>query len=334
MREFACADRLRGAGMRKFDWRVAAAIMLTVFFWASAFVGIRGTVGYFSPGGLALTRFAAGSAALLAVALATRMRLPDVADWPRLALVGFLGITVYNLGLNYGSNFMQAGSASFLINTAPIFTAVFATFMLGERLKALGWAGILVSFVGVVLIFAGRGKTFSLELGAYVVLLAAVVHSLYFILQKPLLKRYSPLQVVCAAVWFGTVFMIPFALDVHQEIRAAPPAATLVVVYLGVFAGAVAFATWSFALSRIDASQAASFLYCVPPTTIVIAWLALGELPALLSILGGGLALAGVVVVNTWGRQPAPAAADAAPAPTAPAPAGTAATGTAKACGE
>lgn len=284
-------------------WRVALAISTTVLLWASAFVGIRATVTHFSPGSLAMTRFAVASVTLGIVAVALRTKLPAMRDWPRLAVVGLLGVTLYNIALNYGSQFMQAGSASFLINTAPIFTAIFATFLLGERFRPIAWAGIAVSFLGIVLIFLGTGRDFSFDAGAFLILVAAVVQSLYFILQKPLFSRYGGFQVVCGAVWFGTAFMLPFSADMVAEIRAAPIDATLIVVYMGIFPGALAFFTWSYALSKINASKAASFLYCVPPTTIVIAWLALGELPTLLSLIGGAVALAGVGIVNILGKR-------------------------------
>lgn len=284
------------------------AIAFTVVCWATAFVGIRDAVQHFSAGPLALSRYIVASMVLAGVLLAQRTRLPARRDWIRLAWVGLAGITVYNLALNYGSEFIKAGSASFLVNTAPVFTAIFASILLRERVTRLRYSGILLGFVGAVLIFFGEGKDVAIEPAALLILMAAVAFSLYFILQKPLLQSYSPLQVVAMAVWIGTLLMIPASLDVVSEFRDAPADIKAVVIYLGVFPGALAYVSWSYVLSKIPANKAASFIYCVGPITVLIAWLWLDEVPTVLSLVGGAIALTGVIVVNTLGQARRPKA--------------------------
>lgn len=281
------------------------AVAFTVFCWAAAFVGIRDAVQHMSPGSVALVRYLVASVVLAGLLAATRKPLPARRDWPQLALVGALGIAVYNLALNYGTQFIHAGSAAFLVNTAPIFTAIFAVTLLGEHVTRIAFAGMLLSFAGAMLIFFGEGKDVAFEPGALLILLAALAFSLFFISQKPLLARYTPIQVITVAVWIGTVLMIPFSLDVGSEVADAPASAIWVVVLLGVFPGALAYASWAYVLSKIPAAKAGSFIYIVGPTTVVIAWLWLDEVPAALSLLGGVIALAGVIIVNTWGRAPA-----------------------------
>jgi drug/metabolite transporter (DMT)-like permease len=69
-------------------------------------------------------------------------------------------------------------------------------------------------------------------------------------------------------------------------------------VYLGIFPTAVAYVTYAYAFSRMDASVAASFLYLVPVLAYLIAWVWLGETPSLVSVAGGMIVLAGVFIVN------------------------------------
>ena len=76
-------------------------------------------------------------------------------------------------------------------------------------------------------------------------------------------------------------------------------------IYLGIFPAAIAYVLWNYALSRMPASLLSSFLYLSPVIASFIAWVWLGEVPALLTILGGTLAILGVLLVQTKGHRPA-----------------------------
>ena len=65
---------------------------------------------------------------------------------------------------------------------------------------------------------------------------------------------------------------------------------------------ALAYVSWAFVLSNLPASQTASYLYISPGLAILIAWGWLGEKPTVPTLLGGVLALLGVIVVNTLGK--------------------------------
>src|SRR5205823_3017448 len=113
---------------------------------------IRGVVRYYSPGHVALARFLVASALMAVSAVCRRMRLPAPRDVPSLLLVAFLGVFVYHVSLNFGLTKVTAGAASMIVNTTPVFTALLAAVFLGERLRAIGWAGSFVSLGGAALI--------------------------------------------------------------------------------------------------------------------------------------------------------------------------------------
>jgi len=284
--------------------RTLAAIGTTVFLWASAFSGIRAGLEAYGPGQLTVLRLVVASIILLIYALATRMRLPNVKDLPMICLVGLLGFAVYNLVLNAGEVTVSAGAASLLVNTVPVFVAIWATAFLAERLTALGWTGIAVSFSGAALISFGQAGGLGFAPGALLVLVAAVAQSLQFTLQKPLLTTYGPIELTSYAVWAGTLIALFFSGGLIGRLVEAPFESTLAVVYLGIFPSALAYVSWAYVLSRLPASQAASFLYTVPVMALAIAWVWLGEVPTFLTIVGGMVAISGVVVVNARGRKP------------------------------
>ena len=283
--------------------RVAAALAVTTVFWASAFAGIRVGLEDYGPGEVALARFLVASVVLAGYAAITRMRLPERRDLPAVFLAGLLAFTVYHVALNYGEVTVSAGAASILINTVPIFTALLATVFLSERLRVLGWVGMGVSFVGAALISLGESEGLGLNPRAFVILVAALSSSIYFVFQKPYLEKYGALAFTTYAIWAGTILTIVFLPGLLSQVQTAPLDTTIAMAYLGIFPTAIAYVTYAYVFSRMVASRAVSFLYLIPVMAYLIAWAWLGELPTPLSVAGALLILTGVLIVNARGRR-------------------------------
>lgn len=291
-------DTSRQSGDRK----GVVALVVTLVFWASAFAGIRAGLAGYSPGALVLARFLVASISLGLYAALTHMRLPERRDIPILFFLGLIGITSYQICLSYGELSVTAGTASFLVACVPCFTALLSFFFLKERLRWLGWLGIVISFLGVTLLSFGSGSGFNLTPGALLVVLASLCESIYFIFQKRFLEKYSALELTTYTIWTGTFFMLVFLPQLVMSLPSAPLAATLAIVYLGVFPAAIAYGTWAFTLSRMSASLATSFLNISPILALLISWVWLREVPTPLEFLGGAVVLCGVLIVNTLGN--------------------------------
>lgn len=279
------------------------SIMLTVVLWASSFVGIRAALHDYSPGHLALLRYIIASIVLLIVCFWMPVRIPRRDDVPALLGLGFLGIALYNVALNYGEQTVSAGIASFLVNTAPVFTTLLAVAFLGEQIKKRGWIGILTGFAGAAFIsfsVAGDGH-FSFSWGAALILFAALVQAVYFVIQKSFLERYQPFELTAYAIWGGTVCLFIYLPGLYERVQHAPVVSSLAVVYLGIFPGVLGYVAYAYALSQMPASKVISFLYLVPVVTLPIAWIWLGEWPGVFALIGGIIALGGVILVTARG---------------------------------
>jgi drug/metabolite transporter (DMT)-like permease len=271
------------------------AALVTVVLWASAFVGIRAAGEDLSPGALSLARLLVGSAALGALVLIRRERLPARRDLPAIALCGVLWFGLYNVALNAAERLVDAGTAAMLVGIGPVFVAVFAGVLLGEGFPRSLFAGCAVAFAGVVvigLVTSGRGLDGGL--GAVLCLVAALAYAGGVVAQKPVLARVSALQVTWLACGVGAIACLPFAPTLLRELGGADAPAIGWAVYLGAFPTAVAFTTWAYALARTTAGRMGATTYLVPPLAVLMGWAILGEVPPVLALLGGALCLAGV----------------------------------------
>ncbi|UZX01709.1 DMT family transporter [Arthrobacter sp. CDRTa11] len=291
-----------------------AAVVVTVVLWASAFVGIRAIGPDFSPGPLTLGRLAVAAVVLGVLVLPQLLKsrlLPQGREWWPIVAYGVMWFGGYNVALNAAEHLLDAGTSAMLINVSPILIAVLAGFFLKEGFPRWLIIGSLVAFGGVALIALGSGaapaagqSSTSYVAGVLLCLLAAVLASVSVIIQKPVLRKFPAGQ----ATWFGIVVgalcCLPFTGQLVSELQAAPLPATLGLVYLGVFPTAIAFTTWAYALSLIDAGKMAATTYLVPGATILISWLVLSEIPTIWGLVGGVVCLVGVGLTRRKSRTP------------------------------
>lgn len=283
------------------DFRTLAALATTIFFWSSAFVGIRVGLHGYTPGALALLRYLTASIAVTPVYFMLRKRARFRArDLFQFFIVGASGFTIYNIALNHGEVSVPAGIASFIVRLIPVFTMLLAITFLKERMNGRALIGVAISFTGIVLIAVGQHGGVKFDMGVVYNLIAAISASVYAVMQKPLLKHYHPLQVGAIAIWIGTLLLMFYAPTLFHQIQIASFSATMSGIYMGIFPGVVAYLAWSYALSRIPACQASTAIYTMPIVTTIMGYFYLGEMPALYSLIGGLVALFGAIVVHRF----------------------------------
>lgn len=272
-------------------------IIISIIFWASSFVGIRAAITDFSPIEIAVLRFIVSSIALLLIIISPKTILPKKEHLLRFVQLGFV-LFANHITLNYGIRTITAGETTLIVSTSQIFQVLLAYLFLKENISGRFLIGLLFCFLGVSIIAFQKSIGVSFNLGVVLVLIAAVTNAAFFVLQKPLLKKYRPLEVVSYSTWITTLFLLPLGGSAIKSLSMAGLSSIFSVVYIGIVS-VIAHICWSKVLSKIDASKAAIFLYTVPVMTIVIGFLWLRELPSLISCLGGAIILGGVVLSNS-----------------------------------
>jgi drug/metabolite transporter (DMT)-like permease len=119
------------------------------------------------------------------------------------------------------------------------------------------------------------------------------------LLQKRLVARYAALDVTTAAIGAGILTLLPLGGGLTDAVRTAPLNATVHLIVLGVFPGALGYVLWTWCFSQMPVARLMMWLYLVAPLSVLMSWAFLGELPSSLTLLGGAVTLAGVM----WTRH-------------------------------
>ncbi|HTV71800.1 MAG TPA: DMT family transporter [Rhizobiaceae bacterium] len=289
---------LETSSRNMFNTTTAAAVVITIVSWASAFPAIRAGLESFGPAELGAARFAIAAIPAAIFLAVTRPALPALREAWRFAFGGIVFVGLYTLLLNFGELTVSAGAAAFIINVSPIMTAILATLLLNERFSRLAWIGTFASFLGVGLIALGEGDGLKVDQGALLIFGAAVATTLSTIVQKPLFARHKPLTVAMWNMVIGAIVLSPALPSAIAQAELATTEALVSAIYLGTVPSLIAYGAWAVALSRLPAGRASNYLFVIPPVATLMGFVWLGEVPGLLGIIGGLMALGGVAIVN------------------------------------
>jgi drug/metabolite transporter (DMT)-like permease len=226
----------------------------------------------------------------------------------KFAFLGFTGLFVSTGGTYLGIAFTTASSAVILQAATPVMVALGARIYLKERLRAMQWAGVACSTVGVLLVITrGSWRAIAhLELlpGDFILLVAQIGWSTYTIYGKRVLAEHEPMLATTAAYVMGSLMLVPMALimaPLFPPPHFGSPSAWAVVGYQA-FLGAIAHVWWYEGVKAVGPSRSAVFLNLQPIVGILLAWILLGERVHTAALIGGTLVLAGVGMTT----RPAP----------------------------
>jgi drug/metabolite transporter (DMT)-like permease len=287
------------------------------FFFGLSFVGTKVALRGFNPLLLATTRFVVAGLVLFVIWRLRRGRERLTwADYKRLALLGLVSLTVYFCFETIGISRTTASAASILIATIPIFVSVLGGLFLKERNSTGQWAGVLVSFAGVVaLVVLGGGAAGGSLFGNLLVLGAAFCASVYEIMARRLFvgapatsppgapALRSVLAITAFQNLFGALFMVPLAVIEAALFGVKRPTADacLGLGYLVIFCSVLAYLLLNFGLSHVQASKASTFTNLTPIVAVAGAFLLLHERFTLWQGMAAGVVVAGVWLANRRG---------------------------------
>lgn len=280
-------------------------LVLAMIMWGNTIVAIKYAGGYVGPLQIVGLRFPLAALAFALILLpfrASRIWTLIRAQWSRLALMGLFGGVLNNAFWAWSTQGIPGGTATLIAALIPAFTYLLSVAFLGERFVWNRSIGIIIAFVGlIVLIGWGTGRQLGLGEFRYGLLavIAVATHAAYTVLGKPLLENEPPLLVTAVSMSFAGLFSLAFfSPSLMAKLPSLPITFWGAMLFLSLLSTVFAFAVWCAALQRMPAGQLGSFTYLVPLVGVLSGHLFLDEPITIALAIGGTLVIAGVILVT------------------------------------
>jgi drug/metabolite transporter (DMT)-like permease len=277
-------------------------LVLTAIFWGSSWIVVKALTSTLDPILIATGRFMLVSLMFIPVALwlhITGERL-ERKDLGMLLLLGVFGVALLYILQYSGVNLTTAINASLMTTFNPTVTLLLSSLFLKERVDTKKIAAIIIAFIGAFLVITNGDMSIGTKMndiaGSLLSLASTCCWAAYTVMSKRAVGKHSPLFLVAYTSIFGTLLLLPVALltSPSSAFLSLSLSDTGWLFYLALTCTVFGYFAWSYSLERIDASQAAIFIYLVPLSSILLSYTFLGEHLAPYSALGALLIFGGV----------------------------------------
>ena len=274
--------------------------IITIIIWGTAFVATRVLLTDFRPIEIIFYRFVIGLIALM-IAYPRRLKVSKKEELT-FAAAGLCGVVLYFLLENFALLYTAASNVGVIITISPLFTALLANWLLdGEKLKSNFFIGFITALAGIALISFNGITVLELNpVGDILALTADIVWSVYSILLRKIGGfGYNTIQTTRRIFCYGLIFLAPALLFLPFEFglaRFTQPVNLINILFLGLGASALCFASWNLATRTLGAVKTSIYIYLVPVITVAASVIVLSERVTWMLASGTVLALTGLFI--------------------------------------
>lgn len=274
-------------------------MLLVAAIWGANITIARLTFTAIPPLAFIAIRFSLATLLLIGLTYAVERSLMIAPElrW-RAVWLGLVGNTGYQLLFMLGLSMTTAANTALLVATAPIWVVLISTFRGSERLGAMAWMGVILSFVGVALVVATRGAALSAATlrGDVLVLGSALCWAIYTIGARPLLARVSALRATTWTMITGTPALVIIGTPAMAALSwgELPVGAWGGILYSALLSVVLAYWIWYGSIQRVGAARTGVYANLVPLFGVGFAWAFGAEMIAPMQIIGAIAILSGV----------------------------------------
>lgn len=281
-------------------WRAAPFVF--VILWSGGYTFAKLGLAHVEPMTMLALRYGLAVLALLPFLLRAARWPVTARHWGAIALTGFLIQCVY-FGLAYLAmkRGMNAGTTAIIMSLQPILVAALVPAVTGRRGGRYFWPGLILGFLGVVLVIVSGGSLGPSPWAAVVLALGALGGiTIATLFEKWHGMKTDPVVGGLIQYLVGFAVLMPVAMATETLVIDWHPELIVSLAYLVIANSIISIGLYIALLQRGDATRISSLLYLVPPLAMLLAWAILGEAVTRLALFGFALSAAGVYIV---GRQ-------------------------------
>jgi drug/metabolite transporter (DMT)-like permease len=224
-------------------------------------------------------------------------------DIPRFILCAVTGVAINQLLFIKGLTLTTPIHAALLILITPVFILLIAVLLANEKMTLLKTTGLLLGIGGSSLLIISRENSVigsNILLGDVLVIINAISYAFYYILVKPLMQKYTALQVIRWVFTFGLVLIFPFCWSqfITTEWQQFGATQFLALVFIVLGATFFAYLFTVYGLQHLSASAAGAFIYLQPIFSSVFSFLVFDERITLSKLIAAVMIFTGVYMIN------------------------------------
>ena len=290
-----------------FWYHVAAFAMILV--WGISFLNTRVLLDAgLTPTEIFVARFTIAYLSLLVICR-FKVRYTGWRDELLFVVCGVAGGSAYFIAENTALELTLISDVAVLVSTAPLTTALMgALFYRDERITWLTFVGMLIAFVGSVMLALKDGFVWGDSvLGDLLAVLAAFVWAFYSMALKKLNRTYTTLFITRKLFFYGILSALPLLVLEGNHLDwniVKQPEVWGNLLYLGLICSLAAYFIWGITVKRIGAVRASNYFYLSPIISMIAAAIWFGERTNAIAYIGCVLILAGVIMAEKFKRKP------------------------------
>ncbi|HBE43406.1 MAG TPA: EamA family transporter [Bacteroidales bacterium] len=293
--------------MKKFTVNYGAVI-LSMIFWSFSFIWFKVANETFRPLTIVFFRLVISVILLNAFISLTRSHIKiRKKDRKLFFLLALFEPFLYFLGESFGLTYVTATTGSVIISTIPVIATIGAWVIYRESLRAVNYAGIILSFIGILVFILNKDGSLSFDIRGILLLTFAVFSAVgYNLTLNRLVGTYDPVYIVNIQNMMGALLFLPIFLifDVRHFINTPFSLRSFIpIVELAVFASCGAFILFAYSVRKMGVARANVFTNCIPIFTAFLSFLVLGDRMTLQNIAGIIIVVAGLFMSQINGRS-------------------------------
>jgi drug/metabolite transporter (DMT)-like permease len=277
-------------------------------FWSLSFIWFKVANEYYRPITIVFIRLVISVIILTTYLLITNKFMKIRKEDRRLFfMLPFFEPFLYFLGESFGLTYVSSTVAAVIISTIPVIATIGAWLFFKERLKIINYAGIILSFLGIIVFILNKDGSLSFNIRGLALLSFAVFSAVgYNLTLSKLVGHYSPVYIVNVQNVLGAIFFLPVFLIFDLRTFISAPHTLLSfkpIIELSVFASCTAFILFAYSVRNMGITKANVFSNCIPIFTAIFSFILMGEKLTFQNITGMAIVIAGLFLSQIHGNK-------------------------------